>query len=98
LATQVVPPPASIDGSGSQKGGSQGNGSTGNAGRSAQSAGTLLGSADVVPPPPGLGGGKALSGSGRGNKGTGAGGPLDLGSSASCPSNAGRNPAGNGVA
>src|SRR5216684_3060146 len=93
LATQVVPPPASIDGSGSQKG----NGSTGNAGRSGQSAGSLLGSADVVPPPPGLGGGKALSGSGRGNKGTGAGGPLDLGSSVAPPSNAGGNAAGNGV-
>ena len=97
LATQVVPPPASIEGSGSQNGGSQGNGSPGNAGRSAQSAGTLVGSADVVPPPPGLGGGKALSGSGRGNKGTGAGGPLDLGSSVAPPSNAGGNAAGNGV-
>ena len=92
LATQIVPPPASIEGSGSQKG----NGSTGN-GRSAQSAGSLLGSADVVPPPPGLGGGKALSGSGRGNKGTGAGGPLDLGSSVAPPSSAGGNAAGNGV-
>src|SRR6202521_2403865 len=97
LATQVVPPPASIDGAGSQKGGSQGNGSSGNAGRSAQSAGTLLGSADVVPPPPGLGGGKALSGSGRGNKGIGAGGPLDVGSSVAPTSNAGGNAAGNGV-
>jgi hypothetical protein len=97
LATQVVPPPASLDESGSQKSGSQGNGSTGNAGRSAQSAGSLLGSADVVPPPPGLGGGKALSGSGRGNKGTGAGGPLDLGSTVAPPSNAGGNAAGNGV-
>jgi hypothetical protein len=97
LATQVVPPPASIEGSGSQNGGSQGNGSTGNAGRSGQTAGSLLGSANVVPPPPGLGGGKALSGSGRGNKGTGAGGPLDLGSSVAPPSNAGGNAAGNGV-
>src|ERR1700674_1396494 len=97
LATQVVPPPASIDGAGSQKGGSQGNGSSGNAGRSAQSAGSLLGSADVVPPPPGIGGGKALSGSGRGNKGTGAGGPLGLGSSVAPPTNAGGNAAGNGV-
>jgi hypothetical protein len=95
LATQVVPPPASIDGSGIR--GSQGNGSTGNAGRSGQSAGSLLGSANVVPPPPGLGGGKALSGSGRGNKGTGAGGPLDVGSSVAPPSNAGGNAAGNGV-
>src|SRR5882762_1857929 len=93
LATQIVPPPASIEGSGSQKG----NGSTGNAGRSGQSAGSLLGSADVVPPPPGLGGGKALSGSGRGNKGAGAGGPLDLGSSVAPPTNAGGNAAGNGV-
>ena len=93
LATQVVPPPASIDGSGTQTG----NGSTGNAGRSGQSAGSLLGSADVVPPPPGLGGGRALSGSGRGNKGAGAGGPLDLGSSVAPPSNAGGNAAGNGV-
>jgi hypothetical protein len=93
LATQVVPPPASIDGSGTQTG----NGSTGNAGRSGQSAGSLLGSADVVPPPPGLGGGKALSGSGRGSKGAGAGGPLDLGSSVAPPTNAGGNAAGNGV-
>ena len=92
LTPQVVPPPASIDGSGSQK-----NGSRGNAGRSGQSAGSLLGNADVVPPPPGLGGGKALSGSGRGNKGTGAGGPLDLGSSVAPPSNAGGNAAGTGV-
>ncbi len=92
LAPQVVPPPASIDGHGSQKNGSQGNG-----GRSAQSAGSLLGSADVVPPPLGLGGGKALSGSGRGNKGAGAGGPLDLGSSVAPPSNAGGNAAGSGV-
>ncbi len=92
LTPQVVPPPASIDGSGSQK-----NGSRGNAGRSGQSAGSLLGNADVVPPPPGLGGGKALSGSGRGNKGTGAGGPLDLGSSVAPPSNAGGNAAGSGV-
>jgi hypothetical protein len=101
LTPQVVPPPASIDGPRSQEGGSQRSGSTGNAGRSgrsaAQSAGSLLGSADVVPPPPGLGGGKALSGSGRGNKGTGAGGPLDLGSSVAPPSNAGGNAAGNGV-
>ena len=95
LAPQVVPPPASIPGS--QKGGSQGNGS-GRSGRSAaQTAGSLLGSADVVPPPPGLGGGKALSGSGRGNKGTGAGGPLDLGSSVAPPSNAGGNAAGSAV-
>jgi hypothetical protein len=93
LTPQVVPPPASIDGHGSS-----GRGSSANAGRSsAQSGGSLLGSADVVPPPPGLGGGKALSGSGRGNKGTGAGGPLDLGSSVAPPSNAGRNAAGNGV-
>jgi len=92
LTSQVVPPPASIEGQGSQKSGSIGNG-----GRSAQSAGSLLGSADVVPPPPGLGGGKALSGSGRGNKGAGAGGPLDLGSSVAPPSNAGGNAAGSGV-
>ena len=92
ITPQVVPPPASIDGTGSK-----GNGSPGSGGRSSQSAGSLLGSADVVPPPPGLGGGKALSGSGRGNKGTGAGGPLDLGSSVAPPSNAGGNAAGNGV-
>ena len=85
---QVVPPPASIDGHGSQQSGG---------GRSAQSAGALLGDANVVPPPPGLGGGKALSGSGRGNRGTGAGGPLDLGSSVAPPSNAGGNAAGSGV-
>jgi hypothetical protein len=84
---QVVPPPSSIDGHGSQGSGG---------GRSGQ-AGSLLGSADVVPPPPGLGGGKALSGSGRGNKGAGAGGPLDLGSSVAPPSNAGGNAAGSGV-
>lgn len=88
LTPQVVPPPSSIDGRG---------GSTGNGGRSGQSAGSLLGSADVVPPPPGLGGGKALSGSGRGNKGSGAGGPLDLGSSVAPPSNGGGNATGNGV-
>src|SRR5216683_688814 len=92
LTPQVVPPPASIDGRGSQ-----GSGSPGSGGRSGQSAGSLLGSADVIPPPPGLGGGKALSGSGRGNKGAGAGGPLDLGSSVAPPSNAGGNAAGNGV-
>ena len=92
ITPQVVPPPASIDGRGSK-----GNGSPGSGGRSSQSAGSLLGSADVVPPPPGLGGGKALSGSGRGNKGAGAGGPLDLGSSVAPPSNAGGNAAGNGV-
>ncbi|MGA2357750.1 MAG: hypothetical protein ABSF66_02030 [Terriglobales bacterium] len=88
LTPQVVPPPASIDGHGSQQSGG---------GRSAQSAGALLGDANVVPPPPGLGGGKALSGSGRGNRGTGAGGPLDLGSSVAPPSNAGGNAAGSGV-
>src|SRR5713226_9669500 len=92
ITPQVVPPPASIDGRGSK-----GNGSPGSGGRSSQSAGSLLGSADVIPPPPGLGGGKALSGSGRGNKGAGAGGPLDLGSSVAPPSNAGGNAAGNGV-
>ena len=92
LTPQVVPPPASIDGRGSQR-----NGSSGSAGRSAQSASPLLGSADVVPPPPGLGGGKALSGSGRGNKGAGAGGPLDLGSSVAPPTNAGGNAVGSGV-
>src|SRR6266849_6732793 len=92
ITPQVVPPPASIDGRGSK-----GNGSPGSGGRSSQSAGSLLGSADVVPPPPGLGGGKALSGSGRGNKGAGAGGPLDLGSSVAPPSNAGGNAAGSGV-
>jgi len=97
LTPQVVPPPASIDGRGSQGSGSQRNGSPGSGGRSGQSAGSLLGSADVIPPPPGLGGGKALSGSGRGNKGAGAGGPLDLGSSVAPPSNAGGNAAGNGV-
>ena len=88
LTPQVVPPPASIDGHGFQKNGG---------GRSGQSAGSLLGSADVVPPPPGLGGGKGLSGSGRGNKGAGAGGPLDLGSSVAPPSNAGGNATGSGV-
>jgi len=93
LTPQVVPPPASIDGSGPQKNGAAGKGG----GRSAQSAGALLGSADVVPPPPGLGGGKALSGSGRGNKGTGSAGPLDLGSSVAPPTNAGGNTAGVGV-
>src|SRR5712692_811043 len=92
ITPQVVPPPASIDGRGFK-----GNGSPGSGGRSSQSAGSLLGSADVVPPPPGLGGGNAPSGSGRGNKGTGAGGPLDLGSSVAPPSNAGGNAAGNGV-
>ena len=96
LNPQVVPPPASIDGHGSQ--GSGGGRSGQSTGRSAaQSAGSLLGSADVIPPPPGLGGGKALSGSGRGNKGAGAGGPLDLGSSVAPPSNAGGNAAGTGV-
>jgi hypothetical protein len=88
LPSQVVPPPASIGG------GSQGGTGTG---RSAQSAGSMLGSADVVPPPPGLGGGKGLSGSGRGNKGSGAGSPLDVGSSVAPPANAGGNAAGNGV-
>src|SRR6266851_3405479 len=97
LTPQVVPPPASIDGRGSQGSGSQRNGSPGSGGRSSQSAGSLLGSADVIPPPPVLGGGKALSGNGRGNKGAGAGGPLDLGSSVAPPSNAGGNAAGNGV-
>src|ERR1700687_5150495 len=92
LTSQVVPPPASIEGQGSQK-----SGSTGNGGRSAQSAGSLLGFADVVPPPPRLRGGKALSGRGRGSKGAGAGGPLDLGSSVAPPSNAGGNAAGSGV-
>src|SRR5712692_8349578 len=92
ITPQVVPPPASIDGRGSQ-----GSGSPGSGGRSGQSAGSLLGSADVIPPPPGLGGGKALSGSGRGNKGAGAGGPLDLGSSVAPPSNGGGNAAGSGV-
>jgi hypothetical protein len=86
LAPQVVPPPASIDGHGTQGGG----------GRSAQS-GALLGSADIVPPPPGLGGGKALSGSGRGNKGAGAGGAFDVGPSVAPATNAGGNAAGNGV-
>lgn len=56
-----------------------------------------MGSAGVVPPPPSVGGGKSLSGSGRGNKGAGTGGPLDLGSAAAPPSNAGGNSAGNGV-
>lgn len=84
-ASQVVPPPASIGGSGS--------------GRSSDraSAAGSLGSADVVPPPPGLGGGKAFSGSGRGNRGNGAGSPLDLGSSVAPPTNTGGNTAGNGV-
>jgi hypothetical protein len=85
LAPQVVPPTASIGGSGS-----------GSSGRSGTS-GSLVGSADVVPPPPGLGGGNALSGSGRGSRGNGAGGPLDLGSSIAPPTNAGGNAAGNGV-
>jgi hypothetical protein len=88
VAPQVVPPPASIDSAGSQKG---------NSGRSGQSAGSLLGSADVVPPPPGIGGGKALSGSGRGNKGIGVGSPLDIGSSVAAPSNAGANAPGSAV-
>ncbi len=91
LTPQVVPPPASIDGHGSQ----------GNGGRSGQSStstsSSLVGSADVVPPPPGLGGGKALSGSGRGNKRNGAGSPLDLGSSVAPPANTSGNAPGSGV-
>jgi hypothetical protein len=86
LSPQVVPPPASIDG----------HGSAGGTGRSGQSSSSLLGPADVVPPPPGIGGGNAVTGSGRGSKGAGAGGPLDLGSAAAPPSNAG-NAAGSGV-
>jgi len=93
LATQVVPPPASID-TRSLSGGGSGNGARGSGSRSGS---TLMGSAGVVPPPPSVGGGKALSGSGRGSKGTGTGGPLDLGSAAAPPTNAGGNSAGNGV-
>jgi hypothetical protein len=88
IAQQVVPPPANLDGHGSQSA----------SGRSAtQPAGSLVGSAEVVPPAPGLGGGKALSGSGRGAKGSGTGSPLDLGSTASPPANAGGNATGSGV-
>ena len=94
LSAQAVPPPASIDNQSLSGGGSSGNGSHGNGSRSGA---TQLGSASVVPPPPSVGGGKALSGSGRGNKGTGAGGPLDLGSAAAPPSNAGGNAGDNGV-
>jgi len=93
LTAQVVPPPASIGGQGSQGNSPQGIGG----GRAGQAAGTLLGSAEVIPPPPGIGGGKALSGSGRGNKGSGAGGPLDPGVSVAPPSKAGGNAAGDGV-
>lgn len=91
LNPQVVPSPSSIEGSGVTK-----NGAKGNDGR-AQSAGSLVGSADIVPPPPGLGGGKTITGSGRGNKGAGAGNPLDLGSSVAPPAKAGGNAAGAGV-
>ena len=88
LGTQVVSPPASIGGQGSEGSGG---------GRASHAAGSLLGTTEVIAPPPGLGGGKSLSGSGRGNKGSGAGGPLDLGSSVAPPSSAGGNAAGNGV-
>ncbi|MFZ3264991.1 MAG: hypothetical protein WA172_13400 [Terriglobales bacterium] len=94
LTAKAIPPPASIDNRTLSGGGSSGNGSRGNSGRSGA---TQLGSATVVPPPPSIGGGKALSGRGRGNKGNGAGGPLDVGSAAAPPTNAGGNAGGNGV-
>lgn len=96
LGSQVVGPPVSIEESAMSGGGSSGKASTGAQGSSARS-GATLGSAAIVPPPPGLGGGKSESGSGRGNKSNGAGGPLDLGSAAAPPSNAGGNAAGNGL-
>lgn len=85
-SSAVVPPPASF-----------GNGSGSNGSQSRTGRSDLSGSAAVVPPPPTLGGGKALSGTGRGNQGSGTGGPLDVGSAVSPPTNAGGNSAGNAV-
>jgi hypothetical protein len=92
LAAQVVPPPASMEG----LSGASGSGSAGGSQSNGRGA-SQLGPATVVPPPPGIGGGKALGGSGRGNKGLGTGSPLDIGTTAAPPSNAGGNTAGTGV-
>ena len=94
LTAKAVPPPAGFDNRALSGGGSSGNGSRINGGRPGA---TQLGSASVVPPPPSVGGGKGLSGRGRGNKGNGTGGPLDMGSAAAPPTNAGGNAGGNGV-
>ena len=93
LTAQVVPPPANMDGLSGASGSGSASGSLSN-GRADASQ---LGPATVVPPPPGIGGGKALGGNGRGNKGLGTGSPLDLGTTAAPPTNAGGNAAGTGV-
>ena len=104
LHKQVIPPPAQLGNATSSRQPVGGLGSNtvvpppvavagGSLQRSA--AGGLGGS--VVPPPPSLPTGAGIGGNGSGKRGAGLGGPLDTGSAAAPPSNAGGNANGTGV-
>ena len=106
LQKQVVPPPAQVSGTASDR---RSFGGLGNAnvvpppvqvaGGSirGQAAAGLDGSPAVVPPPPTVSGAASAGGMGQGNRGTGLGGLLDAGSVTAPPSNTGGNTPGNGI-
>jgi hypothetical protein len=103
LRKQIVPPPAQMGGTSTERqavggmGGGLGNPAvvpppvqlSGGSGGQHQPVSGLGGGTGIVPPPPTLSGGTSLSGQGSGSRGSGRGGALDVGSIAAPPKSGG---------